>query len=78
MLSRITAVCPDCKFLGSLAKAWKVPVRDQDETGRRGRIIAFKVYPSGCLCGSTFEEKVDEKASYRLNLLPSWKRMVSR
>jgi hypothetical protein len=70
-----TAYCPKCKFIGSLAKAWKIPVREEDEYGKKGRIIAFEVHPSGCLCEPYYQEKVSEKEGYKLNLMPSFRKL---
>lgn len=69
---RDKASCPKCGFLGSLAKPWRVPLRETDELGRKGKIIGFEVYPSGCLCGPTHTEQLDER-SYKLNLMP-WRK----
>lgn len=75
---KFVARCPVCGIAGSLAREWKIPIREEDETGKKGKIISFRVYPSGCLCGQSYEEPADEKSKYKLNLPPSWKKLQNR
>lgn len=75
---KFVAHCPKCGIAGSLTKEWKIPIREEDELGRKGRIIGFTVYPSGCLCGEFYTVKVEEKESYKLNLTPSWRKLVKK
>lgn len=79
--NRFIAHCVECGEPYVPHEKW-VPVREsvQQEGGTvsYGSILSFKVYPSGCLCGNFYTKDAKERPRYKLNFLPSWRKITSQ